>query len=199
MAATTLAPAYQAPPGLTKAETVAHLHGHINTLNDHIGKLVRKHENVVKTVQAGASKGVEGLKKVAGQVHYMAQSAFAVGTGSALGYVNGRYGGEKGYCTKYGVTLDAGVAAMAHIGGFALAFVDPGENAEHAEKLRIAVQSFHTVGDTALGAAMYRLAHEKGAEAARRAGQPAVAPPPAVQPNGAPAQRGGTVYQVASK
>lgn len=180
---TALAPTYEAPTGLSSREALAHAH-------DHIRKLVRKHESVVK---ASREIGIKAAEITKAQVGWMTNSAFAGGTATALGYVNGRYGGEKGYVAKYGVALDAATAFTAHLGALALSLKGTGD-AEKDEHLRHVVGVLHAVGDTAVGVGLYRWSHQKGVEAAHRAGVPAATVAPGAPVNGAAPKT--TVYAV---
>lgn len=180
-AVATLAP-FQQPMGLAPREALAHAHNHIE-------RLTKKHEAVLKTAKAIGEKAEHVMKK---NVAVMTNAAFAASTAGALGYVNGRYGGEKGYVAKYGVAIEVATAALAHASALALSFRETGDK-ERDEHLQHVVGVLHTVGDAAIGVGVYRWTHQKGVEAARHAGVPAASMgTPVAQPNGAR----GAVYAV---
>jgi hypothetical protein len=167
---TSLAP-YQSPDGLAHRNVLAHA-------RDHIEKLQKRHEQLRGTV-ARAQK--VALK----QAHTLTQMGFTVGTAGALGLVNGRYGGDKGYLAPWGVPVDFAVGGAAHVAGFVTSVLSEDDIMEPVIAL------LHTIGDAGLGVGVYRWAHQKGAELAARSagatGQAGV---------GANSAHGGTVYAV---
>jgi hypothetical protein len=175
-AATTLAP-YQPPIGLAPREALAHAHNRIEQLS-------RKHESVLRTAKALGERAEHAVKK---NLSVLTNTTFAATTAASLGYMNGRYGGDKGYVAKHGIALDVAAAGVVHAGAFALALRETGDRTSD-EHLNHAVGVLHTIGDAAVGASVYRWAYAKGVEAAHRAGAM-----PGAQANGA---RGGTVYSV---
>lgn len=178
-----LAP-YSPPEGLSVRDAFAHA-------RDHIGKLTK---NSVTLRQS--------LEKAGHTMHRFAftgtQTVIATGTGAALGFANGLYGGEKGYAAILSAPVDVGVGIVGHIGGLVASYVgkdsmEPG----HLTVTDWASEVLHTVGDAGLAAATYRFAHGKGLARAqaKAAEKGAGAPAPGPAPNGA---RGGAVYTVPS-
>jgi hypothetical protein len=169
-----LAP-YQPPPGLAPSDRVAHAH-------DYIERLQKKHATLresLQQVKVGAQRGA----------NTMMQTVLAVGTASSLGYVNGRYGGEKGYVAPYSMPLDVTIGGAAHVAGLVVGLwlEDDADRAAAAMPGALPRLSdiLHTIGDAGLGSGGYRWAHQKGVEmaAAANAGATAAAPGPGV--NGA--------------
>ena len=175
---------YQPPPGLPARDVIAHA-------RDHIEKLTKKHASLRESLQQVKVSAQRGVSTVT-------QTMFAVGTSSLLGYVNGRYGGEKGYVAPYSIPVDLTVGAAAHIAGLATSLlledeVDVTVAASHGAMPRLS-DIFHTVGDAGLACGSYRFLHQKGVEHAEAAkGQ---APGPSSPPAGGPGPGRGTVYSV---
>ncbi len=162
MPASALAP-YQPPPGLPVRDVIAHA-------RDHIERLTRKHASLRESLQQVKFSAQRGVNTVT-------QTVFAVCTSSLLGYVNGRYGGEKGFVAPYSVPIDLSVGAAGHIAGLATSLlleddvgaagvaVSPGAMPRLSDV-------FHTVGDAGLGCGSYRFFHQKGVEHASAKSQP---------------------------
>jgi hypothetical protein len=179
-----LAP-YQPPGGLAAREVIAHA-------RDHIERLQKKHATLresLQQVKVGAQRGANTVT----------QTVFAVGTSSALGFINGRYGGEKGYVAPYSVPVDLSLGGLAHVAGLATSLLleDERDAAAAASSAMPRLSDIlHTIGDAGLGCGSYRFMHQKGVEraaaaAAAKAGQ--AAPTPGAP---APGGRGGAVYTV---
>jgi hypothetical protein len=173
----TLAP-YQPPEGLGPREILAHA-------REHIDKLTKRHLNLQGKI--GDTTEYLGKKLV-----NAAGSGIALGTSALFGFVNGRYGGDKGYVAPYGAPVDLLSGLVAHVVGYTDVLG------------RVGSALVHTVGDAAWGSGAYRWAHNKGVElAARVAAEKAGAPGAgagAAGPNGAGAgPRGGTTYAVPQK
>ena len=169
----TLAP-YQPPDGLAPRELFAHA-------REHIERLTKKHaalqEKSTEKSSYVITKGVAALT-----------SACAVGTSGALGFVNGRLGGDLGYAQFHGMPADWTAGVVAHVVGYTNALGKVGSVLVHA------------AGDAAWGAGTYRWAHAKGVELAQAAAAKAGATPGASPQNGAGAgPRGGTSYAVPQK
>ena len=79
--------------------------------------------------------------------------------------MNGRFGGEEGLIQRWGVSLDAAVAFVGHVGGFAFSFADD----DASPRFDVLAEVFHTVGDTGLASGVYRFFHKRGLESAARA------------------------------
>lgn len=171
--ATSIVP-YQPAQGLPARDALARAH-------DYIDRLTKKHEALHRTKEAF----VAGARM---HGNTFIQSSCTATTAAALGALNGRFGGEEGLISKWGVSLDVAVAALGHVSGFACSFWD--SNAE--PKLGVLAEVLHTVGDTGLAAGVYRFCHKRGLEAAQRAasGSGGAAGPAA-------GAKGGTVYTVA--
>jgi hypothetical protein len=177
----TLSP-YLPPDGLGPREILAHA-------KDHIDRLTKKHASLQEVLQKGKEYGVSKIKTGVA-------SGLTVVTSGALGFVNGRYGGDKGYVAPFHVPIDLATALVAHTVGLTDVFGDLGSLMAHA------------VGDASLGAGTYRFAFAKGAYLAARAAAAkggAVAgagagagtgAPGAAHPNG---QRPSTTYAVPQK
>jgi hypothetical protein len=86
-----LAP-YQPPEGLGPREILAHA-------REHIDKLTKRHLNLQGKI--GDTTEYLGKKLV-----NPAGSGIALGTSALFGFVNGRYGGDKGYVAPYGAPVD---------------------------------------------------------------------------------------------
>jgi hypothetical protein len=174
-ALTALAP-YAAPDGLGPREIIAHA-------KEHIERLTKKHASLQDTLTKVQGYGVSKLK-----------TGMATGTtlavSSALGFVNGRYGGERGYLSVFHVPVDLTTGLVAHVVGATDVLGDLG------------TRLVHTVGDACWGAGAYRWTHSKGAELAARAAAAKAAAGAgagagaAANPNG---QRPGTTYAVPQK
>jgi hypothetical protein len=187
MPVSALAP-YQPPDGLAPRDVIAHA-------REHIDRLQKKHASLRESLQhvkVGAQRGVNTIT----------QTVFAVGTSSALGFVNGRYGGEKGYVAPYSVPVDFTLGAVSHIAGLATSLLlederDAAAAAQPGAMPRLS-DILHTVGDAGLGCGTYRFFHQKGAEHAAEAGaaKGQSAPSPSPPGPGANAGRGGAVYNV---
>jgi hypothetical protein len=168
--AASLAP-YQPPDGLAHREVLAHA-------RDHIEKLQKRHEQLRGTV-------ARAQKVVLKQAHTLTQMGFTVGATGALGLVNGRYGGEKGYAAPWGIPVDFAVGGAAHVAGFVTSIFSEDEVMEPV------IAILHTIGDAGLGIGVYRWAHQKGTELAARSGVAKGQPAP-----GANSAHGGTMYTV---
>lgn len=182
MPTSALAP-YQPPPGLQARDVIAHA-------RDHIEKLTKKHASLRESLQQVKVSAQRGVSTVT-------QTMFAVGTSSLLGYLNGRYGGEKGYVAPYSIPVDLTVGAAGHIAGLATSLlledtVDVTAAASQGAMPRLS-DIFHTVGDAGLGCGSYRFLHQKGVEHAAAKGQGAG---PGSPPAGGPGPGRGTVYSV---
>ena len=179
---------YQPPAGLPARDVIAHA-------RDHIEKLTKKHASLresLQTVKVSAQRGVGTV----------IQTGFAVGTSSVLGYVNGRYGGEKGYVAPYSVPVDLTTGAVGHIAGLATSLLledDLDTAGAAASGMPRLSDILHAVGDAGLGCGTYRFFHQKGVEHAGGASaDKGKAPPGPASPPGAGAGAGqrGTVYGV---
>jgi len=106
-AATSIVP-FQPAQGLPARDALARAH-------DYIDKLTRKHEALHKAKEAF----VTGARQ---HGNTFIQSSCTATTAAALGAVNGRFGGEEGLIQRWGVSLDAAVAFVGHVGGFAFSF-----------------------------------------------------------------------------
>ena len=170
--ATSIVP-YQAAPGLPARDALARAH-------DYIDKLTKKHEALHK-----AREAIVNGARVHGNTFI--QSSCTATTAAALGAINGRFGGEEGLVSKWGVSLDVAVATAGHLAGFACSFWD--STAE--PKLSMLADVLHTVGDAGLAAGVYRFCHKRALEAAHRAAAGVGGSAPAA------GAKGGTVYTVA--
>src|SRR5208283_2268116 len=108
MPVSALAP-YIPPEGLAPRDVIAHA-------RDHIEKLQKKHATLRESLQQVKYKVSSGAYRGANTV---VQTMFSATTASTLGFINGRYGGEKGYVAPYSVPVDFTVAAVGHIAGIA--------------------------------------------------------------------------------
>jgi len=173
-AATSTIVPYQPPQGLPARDALVRAH-------EYIDKLTKKHEAVTKAKEAFVT-----VAKRHGNTFI--QSSCAATTAAALGITMGRFGGEAGVVEKWGVPLDAAVAAVAHVGGFAFSYADDSER----PRFDVLTEVLHTVGDVGLASGIYRFFHKVGAQhAAASAGAEVGA---VAAPNGV---KGGTVYTVA--
>ena len=136
-----LAP-YQPPEGLGPREILAHA-------REHIDKLTKRHLNLQGKI--GDTTEYLGKKLV-----NAAGSGIALGTSALFGFVNGRYGGDKGYVAPYGAPVDLLSGLVAHVVGYTDVLG------------RVGSALVHTVGDAAWGSGAYRWAHNKGVELAAR-------------------------------
>jgi hypothetical protein len=171
-----LAP-YQPPDGLAPREILAHA-------REHIDKLTKKHLNLQGKIS-------EATRYVGTKAVTMAGTGVSLAVSAALGLVNGRFGGDKGYLAPYNVPVDLTSGLIAHVVGYTNVLGDVGSTL------------VHTVGDAAWGSGAYRWSHNKGVELAARAAAAkagAGAGAGAGPQNGAGAgPRGGTTYAVPQK
>jgi plasmid stabilization system protein ParE len=149
--------------------------------HDYIDKLTKKHEALHKTKEMF----VAGAKR---HGNTFIQSSCTATTAAALGALNGRFGGEEGLISKWGVSLDAAVAFTGHVGGFIFSFADN----DTTPRFDILAEVLHTVGDVGLAASVYRFCHKRGIEAAQRA----IAAAPGAAASPASGAKGGAVYTV---
>jgi hypothetical protein len=176
----TLAP-YQPPDGLAPREILAHA-------KEYIDRLTKKHTTLQEKIAVAKQYG--GTKLVT-----FAATGVTTAVSAALGFFNGRYGGDKGYVAPYGIPIDLTASAIAHVVGMTNVCGDVGS------------RIVHTAGDSALGVGTYRFTHGKGVEmAARAAAKKAAGAGAGVAPGASPGTspqngagagpRGGTPYAV---
>jgi len=141
MAATSTLTTFNPPQGLPPRDALVHA-------KEHIEKLQKKHESLKSLkseTEAIAKKHMSALS----------ETLFVTSAAGVMGYVNGRYGGEKGYVAAIrGVPLDLCLGVAAHGIGFSNVLGDEVSSALHA------------VGDAAVAVSAYRYTHKKGTEQA---------------------------------
>ena len=169
---------YQPVSGIPMREALARAHGHIERTQRFASKILEKHEalkGVVDRVGGGYKKlGVRALN-----------STCSSAIGTAIGVVDGRFGGERGYATRWGFPLDWAVGFAGHGAGIAaLAF---GDN-------EILQGVLHAVGDAGFTTGSHRWGHELGVAWAQKANAAESSAAVGANANGA---KGGAVYTIA--
>jgi hypothetical protein len=177
MAATTNLTTYQPQHGIAPTQALAHAVGHIEKFAKKHFKLERDHETLRKESEAREASWKSELKKHGGTV---LEFLVASGTGAGMGYVNGRWGGEKDHAAIYGVPIDVSTIVAGHAAGLLVGYLVDDELGHQLSR------GLHSVGNASAGIVTYRLAFQKGTEKRAAAAAGATA-----QANGV---KGGTVY-----
>ena len=175
--ATALEP-YQPIPGMSTRENHARAVDHIEKVQSHLKDILRKHSATEKAV---AIKD-QALGKVMSSAQALglqgAQTGVALVMGSAIGFADGRWGGEQGHFAKAGVPLDGAIAILGHAAGLATFLLADTPNV---------TRFLHAVGDAGTAAVFHRWAKDLGVTSAHKAGL-------ATAPSAANGVRGGTLY-----
>jgi hypothetical protein len=172
MAATAITP-FQPPVGVPAQQALAHAIGHIDKFAKKHLKLSRENETLKQDHEEretawktkAMSLGVTGLEFLV-----------SGGAGAGLGFVNGKWGGDKDHAAIGGIPVDATTLVAGHIAGLVVGYYAKDGAGQAASRV------LHALGNASLGVVTYRLAFQKGAEHAKGA---------SAQANGV---KGGTVY-----